>query len=102
MERLFFSMLALALQWFRPRHNVQLQFLEAQIPMLRSRVDVSRIVPTPKEKVELLIPQQEDSAGRQARVVPLSSFPTWIPRAELTVRNPRNGYGSRYLAVKAE
>ena len=54
MERLFFPVLSLALQWFRPRYNAQLQFLEAQIRILRSRVDASRIVPTPKEKAELL------------------------------------------------
>ena len=54
MERLFFPVLSLALQWFRPRYNTRLQFLEAQIRILRSRIDASRIVPTPKEKAELL------------------------------------------------
>ncbi len=54
MDRLSFSILALALQWFRPRYNAQLQILEAQIRILRSRIDASRIVPTPKEKAELL------------------------------------------------
>ena len=54
MDRLFFSMLSLALQWFRPRYNAQLQFLEAQIRILRSRVDATRIVPNPAEKAELL------------------------------------------------
>jgi len=54
MDRLFFSLLALALQWFRPRYNAQLQLLEAPIRILRSRIDVSRIVPIPKEKAELL------------------------------------------------
>jgi len=54
MDRLFFSLLALALQWFRPRYNAQLQLLQAQIRILRSRIDVSRIVPTPQEKAELL------------------------------------------------
>lgn len=54
MERLFFPDLSLALQWFRPRYNAHLQFLEAQIRILRSRVDTSRIVPTPQEKAELL------------------------------------------------
>jgi hypothetical protein len=54
MDRLFFSLLALALQWFRPRYNAQLQLLAAQIRILRSRIDVTRIVPTPKEKAERL------------------------------------------------
>ena len=54
MERLFFPVLSLVLQWFRPRYNAQLQILEAQIRILRSRIDSSRIVPTPQEKAELL------------------------------------------------
>ena len=54
MDRLFYSLLTLALQWFRPRYNVHLQLLQAQIRMLRSRIDISRIVPTPQEKAELL------------------------------------------------
>jgi len=54
MESLFYSLLTLAVQWFRPRYNVHLQLLQAQIRMLRSRIDVSRIVPTSQEKAELL------------------------------------------------
>jgi putative transposase len=54
MDRLVYSLLTLALQWFRPRYNVHLQLLQAQIRILRSRIDVSRIVPTPTEKAELL------------------------------------------------
>lgn len=38
MEQLFFPVLSLALQWFRPRYNAQLQILEAQIRILRSRI----------------------------------------------------------------
>ena len=54
MDRFFFVMLSLVLQWFRPRYNVHLQLLQAQIRILRSRIDVTRIVPTPQEKAELL------------------------------------------------
>ena len=54
MDRFFYTILALALQWFRPRYNAQLQLMAAQIRILRSRIDASRIVPTPKEKAELL------------------------------------------------
>lgn len=54
MDRFFFSLLTLTLQWFRPRYNAQLQLLQAQIRILRSRIDVSRIVPTPQDKAELL------------------------------------------------
>ena len=54
MDRYFFPVLSLALQWFRPRYNDQLQLMAAQIRILRSRIDATRIVPTPKEKAELL------------------------------------------------
>lgn len=54
MEDLFYSLLTLVLQWFRPRYNAHLQLLQAQIRILRSRIDVSRIVLTPQEKAELL------------------------------------------------
>ncbi len=49
MDRLFYLVLTLALQWFRPRHNIHRQLLQAQIRILRSRIDVSRIVPTPQK-----------------------------------------------------
>jgi len=54
MEDLVFSLLTLVMQWFRPRYNAHLQLLQAQIRILRSRMDVSRIIPTPNEKAELL------------------------------------------------
>lgn len=54
MDRLFFPILSLALQWFQPRYNARLQILEAQIRILRSRIYANRIVPTPEEKAELL------------------------------------------------
>ena len=47
MDRLAFPFLALALQWFRPRHNAQLQLMEAQIRILRLRIDTTRIVANP-------------------------------------------------------
>jgi len=51
---MFFSLVTLLTQWLRPRYNARLRLLEAQIRMLRSRVDTIRIVPTPKERTELL------------------------------------------------
>jgi putative transposase len=53
-ERIVFPVLALLSHWHRPRYNAQLQLLEAQIRMLRSRIDASRTVPTPAERSELL------------------------------------------------
>jgi putative transposase len=69
MDRLFFSALALALQWFRPRYNTQLQLMAAQIRILRSRIDMSRIVPTSKEKAELLRLAQENLRWGYRRIV---------------------------------
>jgi len=52
-DGIFISLMTLATQWLRPRYNTRRQLLEAQIRMLRSRIDTSRIVPTPEERVEL-------------------------------------------------
>ena len=41
-------------QFFAPRHNAQIRFLEAQIEILRRRLPGERIVPRPEEKAELL------------------------------------------------
>ena len=54
MDPVVYSLFALVAQWFQPRHNTKLQLLEAQIRILRSRIDTDRIVPTPSEKAELL------------------------------------------------
>jgi hypothetical protein len=54
MARLFFPLLTLVLQWSRSRYNAQLQLMTAQIRILRSRINASRIVPTPSEKAEPL------------------------------------------------
>ena len=54
MQTILFSLVTLATQWLRPRYNVRLRLLEAQIRMLRMRIDSSRIVPTPQERAELL------------------------------------------------
>ena len=48
------SLMTVAMQWMRPRYNASMQLLEAQIRMLWSRIDTSRIVPTPEERAELL------------------------------------------------
>ena len=54
MDWLSFLLVSLAERLFRPRYNVRLQILEAQIRFLRTRIDTSRIVPSPDEKHELL------------------------------------------------
>ena len=54
MDTILFSLATVLTQWLRPRYNAELRLLEAQIRMLRMRIDASRIVPTPKERAELL------------------------------------------------
>ena len=54
MDRVAFGLMTLAMQWLYPRYNARMQFMEMQIRMLRSRVDASRIVPTPRERTELI------------------------------------------------
>ncbi len=54
MNQALFALFTVAMAWARPKYNVRLRFLEAQIRILRARVDASRIVPSPEEKAELL------------------------------------------------
>ncbi len=54
MDGILFSVITLATQSMRPRYNAGLQLLEAQIRVLRWRIDTSRIVPTPAERTESL------------------------------------------------
>ncbi len=54
MNRILFVVVALFGRWFKPRYNAHIQILEAQISMLRSRIDASRIVPTVVERAELI------------------------------------------------
>jgi len=87
MDHLFFSLLTLVLQWFRPRHNVHLQLLQAQIRILRSRIDVSRIVPTPQEKAELLRlgAQVGHDVAEVMHVVQPETYRKWIRQSRLGV-----------------
>ncbi|MCC6796703.1 MAG: transposase [Candidatus Hydrogenedentes bacterium] len=45
---------ALAMEWIRPKYNAKMQFLEAQIQMLRRRQGNRKLRLTPKERAELL------------------------------------------------
>ena len=54
MNHLIFPLLTLISEWRKPKYDARLRFLEYQIQMLRDRIDASRIVPTPEERVELL------------------------------------------------
>ena len=54
MDRTLLPFWAFFARLFAPRYNVRIQFLIAQTRILRSRIDASRIVPTPEEKAELL------------------------------------------------
>ena len=54
MDAIFFALMTLVTQWVRPRYNGNMRLLEAQVRMLRSRIDTSKIVPTVEERAELL------------------------------------------------
>ena len=49
MDSVLYPLFALMSQWMRPRFNVRMQLLEAQLRTMRSRVDTILIVPTPEE-----------------------------------------------------
>lgn len=54
MNRVAFGLMTLAMQWLYPRYNARMQFMELQIRMLRTRMDRSRILPTPRERADLI------------------------------------------------
>ena len=93
MERLFFSMLALALQWFPPRYNARLQLMTAQIRILRSRIDTSRIVPTPKEKAELLRlgAMLDHDVAEVMHVVQPETYRKWVRQSRRGIAFKRSG-----------
>ena len=49
-----FATISLCWRWLQPRHNLQVQFLQAQIRVLRARVKTERIILSPEERAELL------------------------------------------------
>lgn len=93
MERVFYFVLSLALQWFRPRYNAQLQFLEAQIRILRSRVDATRIVPNPVEKAELLRLGAlfDHDVSEVMHVVRPKTYRKWVRQAKRGIAFKRSG-----------
>jgi putative transposase len=54
MDNLIFAVVALCARWLEPRHNAQIQFLQAKARMLRARVKAERILLNPTERAELL------------------------------------------------
>ena len=82
MERLSYPLLALLAHWFTPQFNARLQFLEAQLRMLRSHLDTNRIVPSEQEKDELLRlgAQLDHDVGDLMHVVRLKTYRKWLNR----------------------
>lgn len=54
MDNSLFAIISLCWRWLQPRHNLQIQFLQAQIRVLRARVKSERIILSPEERAELL------------------------------------------------
>jgi putative transposase len=54
MNRATFALGLLMSQFIEPRFNTKLQLLIFQIGMLRNRIDALKIVPTPRERTELM------------------------------------------------
>jgi len=107
MDAVLFSLVTLATQWLRPRYNVRLRLLEAQIRMLRARIDTSRIVPTPQERAELLrlgsaINHDIDEV---MHVVAPATYRKWLRQLRGTKRfrplgRPRTPMATRLLVVR--
>ena len=93
MDRLIFPLLALAAQYFRPRYNAQLSILNAQLRMLRNRIDASRIVPTPEEKAELLRlgAMMDHDVGDAMRIVQPKTYRRWLRESRNETPFKRSG-----------
>ena len=80
MNGLVFSLMELMTQWLRPRYTTRIQLLEAQIRMLRARVNASRIVPTPRERAELLRlgAAMDHDIGELMHVVIPETYRKWL------------------------
>jgi putative transposase len=75
------------MRWFRPRYNAQLQLMAAQIRILRARIDTDRIVPTPKEKAELLRlgAALDHDVAEVMHVVQPETYRRWVRQAKLGI-----------------
>jgi putative transposase len=93
MDRLVFLVYTLLERRFRPQYDARLQFLEAQIQALRSRIPASRIVPSPDEKVELLRLGSllDHDVGDVLHIVQLETYKSWIRRQKGSTRFRRAG-----------
>ena len=105
MDRLSFLLLTLAERLFRPKHNVRLQILEAQIRFLRLRIEASRIVPSPEEKHELLRlgALLDHDVGDVMHIVLPETYRTWLrkkARRGIFKRSGRPGIDVAVLRVK--
>ena len=103
MDRVVFGVMTLAMQWLNPRFNARMQFLEAQIRMLRSRVDTSRIVPTPQERAELLrlgAAMNHEITGLMHVVVP-ETYKKWLRQLRGSKPPRRSGRPCTPIATRA-
>jgi putative transposase len=87
------TVLCLFAQFFAPRHNAQIRFLKAQIATLRKRIPADHIVPSPREKAELLRLGAE--FGHQVAplldVVTLPTYRRWIHDAKKGRKPKKSG-----------
>lgn len=87
------AVLCLFVQFFAPRHNAQIRFLKAQIAILRKRVPAKHIIPSPKEKAELL--RLSSEFGHQVAplldVVTLPTYRHWINDARKGRKPKKSG-----------
>ena len=107
MDAILYSIMTLATQWMRPRYNARMQLLEAQIRMLRSRIETSRIVPTPAERAELLRlgATMDHDIDEVLHVVLPSTYKKWLRQLRGTKPfrasgRPRTPFATRRLVLR--
>ena len=102
MDNLLLAVVALCWRWLQPRHNVQVQFLQAQIRVLRARVKSERILLSPEERAELLRlgGEMDHQVGELLHVVKPDTYRRW--RQEQKRGRAARGVGRPPLAQEVQ
>jgi len=101
-DNLLLAVVALCWRWLQPRHNVQMQFLQAQIRVLRARVKSERILLSPEERAELLRlgSEMDHQVGELLHVVKPDTYRRW--RQEQKRGRAARGVGRPPLAAEVQ
>ena len=89
----FDVVLVLVLRFFLPRHNAHIQFMRAQLRILRARIPAHRVVPTPEERAELLRwgALFTHDVDELLEVVRPATYRSWLSKTRRHIKFKRSG-----------